>query len=124
MPGYRKKQPVRNLGRLFRMLGIQFPEDMPKVENKDNIEINSHTQSELRYMPGMSILEQNADKNIDSAGLSSYLNKVAQSNNEWIEQADAIAQAKADEKVQEMLDGKQIIKEIYVPGKIINIVAK
>jgi leucyl-tRNA synthetase len=26
--------------------------------------------------------------------------------------------------VQEMLDGKQIIKEIYVPGKIINIVAK
>ena len=38
--------------------------------------------------------------------------------------ATAIAAAKADEKVQEMLDGKQIIKEIYVPGKIINIVAK
>ena len=90
MPGYRKKQPVRNLTRLFRMLGIQFPEDMPKVDNHNNIEINSHTQSELRYMPGMSILEQNADKNIDSAGLSSYLNKVAQTNCEWIEQADAI----------------------------------
>ena len=38
--------------------------------------------------------------------------------------ATAIAAAKADEKVQEMLEGKQIIKEIYVPGKIINIVAK
>ncbi len=36
----------------------------------------------------------------------------------------AIAAAKADEKVQEFLDGKNIIKEIYVPGKIINIVAK
>ncbi len=37
---------------------------------------------------------------------------------------DAIAVAKADEKVQEILEGKTIIKEIYVPGKIINIVAK
>ncbi len=37
---------------------------------------------------------------------------------------EAIAAAKADEKVQEFLQGKTIIKEIYVPGKIINIVAK
>ncbi len=37
---------------------------------------------------------------------------------------EAIAAAKADEKVKEFLDGKNIIKEIYVPGKIINIVAK
>ena len=37
---------------------------------------------------------------------------------------EAIAAAKADAKVQEFLDGKNIIKEIYVPGKIINIVAK
>ena len=36
----------------------------------------------------------------------------------------AIEAAKADEKVQEFLAGKNIIKEIYVPGKIINIVAK
>ena len=36
----------------------------------------------------------------------------------------AIAAAKADEKVQEFLAGKAIIKEIYGPGKIINIVAK
>ena len=37
---------------------------------------------------------------------------------------EAIAAAKADDKVQEFLEGKNIIKEIYVPGKIINIVAK
>ena len=37
---------------------------------------------------------------------------------------EAIASAKADAKVLEFLDGKNIIKEIYVPGKIINIVAK
>ncbi len=36
----------------------------------------------------------------------------------------AIAAAKADEKVQEILVDKAIVKEIYVPGKIINIVAK
>ena len=39
-------------------------------------------------------------------------------------QADAIAAAKADEKIAQQLEGKQIIKEIYIPGKIINIVAK
>ena len=38
--------------------------------------------------------------------------------------ATAIAAAKADDNVQKFLDGKNIIKEIYVPGKIINIVAK
>ena len=41
-----------------------------------------------------------------------------------IEQADAIALAKADEKVAAELDGKNIIKEIYVKGKLVNIVAK
>ncbi len=41
-----------------------------------------------------------------------------------IEQADAIAQAKADEKVAAELAGKNIIKEIYVKGKLVNIVAK
>ncbi len=38
--------------------------------------------------------------------------------------ATAISTAKSDEKVAEFLEGKSIIKEIYVPGKIINIVAK
>ncbi len=41
-----------------------------------------------------------------------------------IEQADAIASAKADEKVAAELNGKNIIKEIYVKGKLVNIVAK
>ncbi len=37
---------------------------------------------------------------------------------------EAIAAAKADEKIISMLEGKNIVKEIYVPGKIVNIVAK
>ncbi len=41
-----------------------------------------------------------------------------------ISSEDAIAKAKADEKVKEELDGKNIIKEIYVKGKLVNIVAK
>ena len=36
----------------------------------------------------------------------------------------AIAAAKADEKIVAATDGKTIIKEIYVPGKIVNIVVK
>ena len=36
----------------------------------------------------------------------------------------AIAAAKANEKVAQALEGKQIVKEIYVPGRIVNIVAK
>ncbi len=41
-----------------------------------------------------------------------------------IEQADAVALAKADEKVASEIAGKNIIKEIYVKGKLVNIVAK
>ena len=40
------------------------------------------------------------------------------------EAADAIACAKAAQKIVPLLDGKQIVKEIYVKGKLINIVAK
>ena len=40
------------------------------------------------------------------------------------EAADAIANAKASEKIVPFLDGKQIVKEIYVKGKLVNIVAK
>lgn len=35
-----------------------------------------------------------------------------------------LATVKADEKIKEHIDGKQIVKEIYVPGKICNIVVK
>ncbi len=41
-----------------------------------------------------------------------------------IDQSGALAQAKASEKVQSFIDGKNIIKEIYVKGKLVNIVAK
>ncbi|MBQ8752334.1 MAG: class I tRNA ligase family protein, partial [Clostridia bacterium] len=41
-----------------------------------------------------------------------------------ISQADALAVAKADERVAEMLAGMQIVKELYVPGKLVNLVVK
>ncbi|MBO5968319.1 MAG: CoA ester lyase, partial [Clostridia bacterium] len=37
---------------------------------------------------------------------------------------EAIALAKADERVQTALDGKTIVKEIAVPNKIVNIVVR
>jgi leucyl-tRNA synthetase len=37
---------------------------------------------------------------------------------------DVLAIVKADEKVAAALDGKTIVKEIVVPGKIINIVVR
>ncbi len=37
---------------------------------------------------------------------------------------EAIESAKADERIVSALAGKSIVKEIYVPGKIVNIVAK
>lgn len=41
-----------------------------------------------------------------------------------ISKDDALAQAKAQEAVKTALEGKQIVKEIYVPGKLVNIAAK
>ena len=41
-----------------------------------------------------------------------------------ISAADALAAAKADEKVAPLLEGMQIVKELYVPGKLVNIVVK
>lgn len=40
------------------------------------------------------------------------------------EQADVLAQAKADKSVAQAVDGKNIVKEIYVKGRIVNIVVK
>ena len=37
---------------------------------------------------------------------------------------DALAAVKADERIVPLLDGKTIVKEIVVPGKIINIVVR
>ena len=41
-----------------------------------------------------------------------------------ISKDDAINAAKAEPKIAEAIDGKAIVKEIYVPGKIVNIVIK
>ena len=38
--------------------------------------------------------------------------------------ADAVAAAKADERVAQSIKGKQIVRELYVPGKLVNIVVK
>ena len=38
--------------------------------------------------------------------------------------ADAIAAARADEKIAAMLDGKTVVKEIAVPNRIINFVVR
>ena len=37
---------------------------------------------------------------------------------------EALALALSDEKIKSLLDGKTVVKEIYIPGKIVNIVAK
>ncbi len=41
-----------------------------------------------------------------------------------IDKETVIAQAKADGKIAPLLEGKKILKEIYVPAKLVNIVAK
>jgi len=41
-----------------------------------------------------------------------------------IEQADAIVMAKADEKIAAEIAGKTIVKELYVKGRLVNIVVK
>jgi leucyl-tRNA synthetase len=40
-----------------------------------------------------------------------------------ISEADAVAAAKADERIAKLLEGKAIRREIYVPGRLVNIVA-
>ena len=41
-----------------------------------------------------------------------------------ISQEDALAAAKADDRVQELISGKTLVKEIYVKGKLVNLVVK
>ena len=89
MPGYRKKYPIRKLSRLFKIFGVQFPEDMPKLEQNKDVEISTHAQAELRHMPGMMEYANQAQVP-NTAELRSYLTKVAKSNNDWVQQADAI----------------------------------
>ena len=37
---------------------------------------------------------------------------------------EALAVAKEEPRIRQLLEGKTIVKEIYVPGRIVNIVAK
>ena len=37
---------------------------------------------------------------------------------------DVIAKVKSESKIKEAIDGRNIVKEIYVPGKLVNIVVK
>ena len=41
-----------------------------------------------------------------------------------VDKETVISAAKADPKVQSFLEGKEIVKEIYVPGKLVNLAAK
>ena len=41
-----------------------------------------------------------------------------------VDKETIISAAKADTKVQSFLEGKEIVKEIYVPGKLVNLAAK
>ena len=41
-----------------------------------------------------------------------------------VDKESVLTTAKADPKVQSFLEGKEIVKEIYVPGKLVNLVAK
>ena len=41
-----------------------------------------------------------------------------------ISKEDAIALAKSEQKIADEISGKSIVKEIYVPGKLVNIVVK
>lgn len=41
-----------------------------------------------------------------------------------ISKEDALATAKAEEKIAAEISGKSIVKEIYVPGKLVNLVVK
>ena len=41
-----------------------------------------------------------------------------------VDKDSVISAAKADAKVQSFLEGKEIMKEIYVPGKLVNLAVK
>lgn len=41
-----------------------------------------------------------------------------------ISAADAVAAARAEERIAPLLDGMQTVKELYVPGKLVNLVVR
>ena len=63
-------------------------------------------------------------KDIISGTSHSVIFLLDNSVSKTISKDDAIATAKNDAKVAEAIEGKTIVKEIFVPGKIVNIVVK
>ncbi|HET6925197.1 MAG TPA: hypothetical protein VFH39_05195, partial [Candidatus Saccharimonadales bacterium] len=41
-----------------------------------------------------------------------------------VNEADAVATAKTQERVKPHIEGKEIVKAIYVPGKLVNLVVR
>ena len=41
-----------------------------------------------------------------------------------VDKDEVIAAAKAHARVQTFIEGKELVREIYVPGKLVNLVAK
>lgn len=79
------------------------------------------------------IAEQNWPKYDDSKTVEDTIEIVVQVNGKVrakisvpadIDQPAALATAKADSKIFAAIDGKSVVKEIYVPAKLINIVVK
>ena len=87
----KKEEPIRGLPRLLKMIGVQFQDDVPKLDKVDNIELNNYSQTELRHLPGFDVPKterQNYQSGI--ASLQTYLRNIAQNSGEWSEEIKAI----------------------------------
>ncbi len=85
------------LGEKSNLLKEAWPKFDPELAKEDEIEIPVQVNGKLR------------GKVVVAAGTS---------------EADVTAKALADEKVQSYVAGKQIVKQIYVPGKLVSIVVR
>ena len=82
---------VRGLPRLFRMMGIKFQEDLPKLKKQDNTELNNYSQTELRHLPGFNISNQERRNNPPGISeLQTYLKTISETTGEWSDQIKAI----------------------------------
>ncbi len=85
------------LGEKSNLLKEAWPKFDPELAKEDEIEIPVQVNGKLR------------GKVVVAAGTS---------------QAEVVEKALADEKVQSYLVGKQMVKQIYVPGKLVSIVVR
>ena len=87
----KKEEPIRGLPRFLKMIGVQFQDDVPKLEKVDTIELNNYSQTELRHLPGFDLPEKER-KNYQTgiSQLQTYLRNIAQSSGEWSDEIKAI----------------------------------